>query len=606
MERGWLLLTGGLAVTSLAAVYGGLSLPGAILRTEDRELAAAGARLGGLLQYPNTFGAVMAAAMLERLTALARLPGAAFTRAAGWRGYWTGVLAPVFALCLLLSESRGALAAAAAGWAAGCLLLRGRERLRYALQSGVAAGAGALLAAQLAAAQLAPPALPGLLSLAAVLAAAIALSGLAARAATPERARGQRAGHRRAVPRHRRHRRHAAAALLGAAALAAGAVLAAAGGLPWRLTRAATLFARGELYADALRMLREAPWFGLGGDVWRTMFRSIQSRPYVGSEVHSGYLDFALDLGIVGLAVMLCWLGVIAAALYRSNRRLLPALCVLLLHSAIDFDMSYGFFWLLILWLEAWRANSSSERPSCDPKLFRSNRPGLVLVPSLVRSHAAQARLRAVMMAFLALVLLAGGISGLRQAESLRMQRLAASASEAARPAEAVRLLERAVALAPARAQARLALAAVLPPAEAAEVLRRGMAYERGHPGLELALGLSLAKQGDPAALTHLRRAAELDRYSRAVQTAALRGISLLVDRLDADGRTEQSRLAAAEGIKAYRSYVLLAERAREGRDDRDFRLTREAVSLAILLEARGGVPSSYFPEPAESLSDRF
>lgn len=606
MERGWLLLTGGLAVTALAAVYGGLPLPGAILRMEDRELAAAGARLGGLLQYPNTFGAVMAAAMLERLTALARLPGAAFTRAAGWRGYWTGVLGPVFALCLLLSESRGALAAAAAGWAAGCLLLRGRERLRYALQSGVAAGAGALLAAQLAAAQLAPPALPGLLSLAAVLAAAIALSGLAARAATPGRARGQRAGHRRAMPRHRRLRRNAAAALLGAAALAAGAVLAAAGGLPWRLTRAATLFARGELYADALRMLREAPWFGQGGDVWRTMFRSIQSRPYVGSEVHSGYLDFALDLGIVGLAVMLCWLGVIADTVYRSNRRLLPALCVLLLHSAIDFDMSYGFFWLLILWLEAWRANSSSERPSRDPKLFRSNRPGLVLVPSLVRSHAAKASLRAVMMAFLALVLLAGGISGLRQAESLRMQRLVASASEAARPAEAVRLLERAVALAPARAQARLALAAALPPAEAAEVLRRGMAYERGHPGLELALGLALAKQGDPAALAHLRRAAELDRYSRAVQTAALRGISLLVDRLDADGRTEQSRQAAAEGIKAYRSYVLLAERAREGRDDRDFRLTREAVSLGILLEARGGVPSSYFPEPAESLSDRF
>lgn len=76
----------------------GLPLPGAILRTEDRELAAAGARLGGLLQYPNTFGAVMAAAMLERLTALGRLPSAAFTRAAGWRGYWTGVLGPVFAL----------------------------------------------------------------------------------------------------------------------------------------------------------------------------------------------------------------------------------------------------------------------------------------------------------------------------------------------------------------------------------------------------------------------------------------------------------------------------------------------------------------------------
>ncbi|WP_181873279.1 O-antigen ligase family protein [Fontibacillus phaseoli] len=601
LERGWLILTGGIAVTALAAVYGLLPVPGAILRTEDRELAAAGARLGGLFQYPNTFGAVMAAALLERLTALARLPAAAFTRTARWRGYRTGALAPVFALCLLLSESRGAIVAAAAGWAAGCLLLRGRERLRYALHTGVATAAGAPLAGQLATAELAPPVLPGLLSLAAVLAAALALSGLVARAASLERVRPGRAADAqrcaetlpgRGLRTWRRARRLPAAALLcvaGLATLAAAGGLAALSGLAGRLTRAATLYARGELYADALRLLRESPWFGQGGDVWRTMYRSIQSRPYVGSEVHGGYLDIALDLGLSGLAVMLCWLGVAAFALFRHNRRLLPAFAVLLLHSAMDFNMSFGLFWLLIIWLVVWG--------SCGP-----SRKFLAL-PGLVRAFSGQRWGRRISAGFLATMLLAGGVNGLFQAESQRLQYLAAVAS-ASRPAGVARLLERSIALAPWRTEPRLAWAAVSAPAAAGEVLRRGMAYERSHPALEQALGTALAQQGNLAALIHLCRAAELDRYSRAAQTAALRGISLLANRLNADGRPGQAKLVASAGLEIYRSYVSLAERTEEVRNDREFRLTREAVQLASRLETIGKIPTApASAAPAESLA---
>ncbi|MUG88197.1 hypothetical protein GNP92_17785, partial [Paenibacillus timonensis] len=132
LEAGWLLIGSLLTLTALAAVYGVLPLPGAILRTADPAVSATGARLGGLLQYPNAFGAVMAAFLLERLMRLARMERAAFTREGGWRGQRAGALALLFALGLLLSESRGALAAALAGWAAGLALLRGPERRRSA------------------------------------------------------------------------------------------------------------------------------------------------------------------------------------------------------------------------------------------------------------------------------------------------------------------------------------------------------------------------------------------------------------------------------------------------------------------------------------------
>lgn len=562
MERGWLVLTGGLAVTALAAVFGWLPVPEAILRTEDREMAAAGARLGGLLQYPNTFGAVMAAALLERLTALARLPAAAFSRAARWQGYRTGAWAPVFALCLLLSESRGALAAAAVAWAAGALLLRGPERLRYALHSGACLAAGALLARPLAAAQLAPPAVPGALALAAGLAASLGLAALARRAAAlrpPGRTRP-------------RARRLAAAMCLGAAALAA---LAAIAGLGGRLDSAATLNARGALYADALRLLREAPWLGYGGDAWRTLFRGIQSGPYVGSEVHSGYLDIALDLGLVGLAVLLGWLGYMAWALFKTGRRLIPPLTVLLLHGAVDFDMSYGLVWLLILWLGAWgnRGNVGRGRSNV---FFMAQQAPIRFIAAACSAKLVSVRLLA---SLLSLALLAAGVSGLRQAAALWLHRSAVQTVSS--PADAARLLERAVVLAPSRPESRLALAALAAPEAAAETLRQALAYEPHHAGLLVAYGKVLARQNRLDALDPLRLAVLSDRYNRSIQTTVLQEVERLAQRLQHDGKNTETMVAASAGIELYHEYARLADQPLTGRNDRDFRVTDAAAAIA-------------------------
>ncbi|WP_435922423.1 hypothetical protein [Paenibacillus sp. DYY-L-2] len=590
MERGWLVLAGGLAVTALAAVIGWLPVPEAILRTEDREVAAAGARLGGLLQYPNTFGAVMAAALLERLTALARLPAAAFSRTARWQGVRTGALAPVFALCLLLSESRGALAAAAVGWAAGALLLRGQERLRYALHSGACLAAAALLARPLAAAQLAPPAVPGALTLAAGLALALGMAALAHRAAF------RAAAFRPLAGGLSRARRFAAPAFAAAAALGA---LAAIAGLSGRLASAATLHARGALYADALRLLREAPWFGRGGDAWRTLFRGIQSGPYVGSEVHSGYLDIALDLGLAGLAVLLCWLGVLMWPLFKTRSRLLPALTVLLVHSAADFDMSYGLVWLLVLWLAAWgglggfgltaqAAVNTSAAPSPSPSPCSGTGP------------------KRLMAGLLSFALLTAGASGLGQAVSLGLQRSAVQTA-AVSQAESARRLELAVALAPARSDATLALAAMSAPESAAAILHQALSFEPNDPCLMLAYGKALAQQNRLDALVPLRRAVLSDRYNRSVQTTALRELEGLASRLHQNGRTADSAVAAFAGLELYREFVRLAKQPWNGRNDRDFRVTDAAVGIAEKLESM--LPANRGPKDilltAESLPER-
>ncbi|KWX85169.1 hypothetical protein AMQ83_26370, partial [Paenibacillus riograndensis] len=60
-----------LSLSALLAVCAQLKLPYAVAYTAAPEVSATGARLAGLLQYPNTFGAVMAVFLLERLFAAA-------------------------------------------------------------------------------------------------------------------------------------------------------------------------------------------------------------------------------------------------------------------------------------------------------------------------------------------------------------------------------------------------------------------------------------------------------------------------------------------------------------------------------------------------------
>ncbi|KHF33686.1 hypothetical protein CM49_04103 [Paenibacillus sp. P1XP2] len=61
--------------SALLAVCGILPLPHAVVFTSNAGISASGARLAGLVEYPNTFGLLMAAFLLERLFALAACSG---------------------------------------------------------------------------------------------------------------------------------------------------------------------------------------------------------------------------------------------------------------------------------------------------------------------------------------------------------------------------------------------------------------------------------------------------------------------------------------------------------------------------------------------------
>ncbi|OMD56828.1 O-antigen ligase family protein [Paenibacillus odorifer] len=380
----WSMVGMFLSMSALLAVCGVVKLPFAVAYSNSSEVSATGVRLAGLMEYPNAFGAVMAVFLLERLFVVAvyygepkksvnmlgarsvglgmecaeaerRSKGAGGVEAEqGKAGSTTAALLRLLPLfpytaALLLSESRGAWLTAACACAA--VLLWKRQLIAPLLAAGAApVAAAALLYRQLARAGLAVEPVPGLLLLAGLWAGAL-LAGLWL-------CRRQRSAAGTA--------RAAMLTLAAAGWTAAG--IAVLLHVRERITGpSSTVSARGLFYRDAWRLAAEAPWLGRGGETWRHAYLAAQSRPYVGSQVHNGYLDILLNLGFVGLAAVLLMLLATGWLLATKSPRLLPPFLVIVLHSVVDFDWSYGLFWLLLFWLPALALAEDKQKHQSAP-----------------------------------------------------------------------------------------------------------------------------------------------------------------------------------------------------------------------------------------------
>ncbi|WP_246354348.1 O-antigen ligase family protein [Paenibacillus phytohabitans] len=673
----WHLLGLVISLSALLAVCGGLPVPYAVAYSQSPEVSATGARLAGLLQYPNAFGAVMAVFLLERLFAAAygfRLTGPSGTvsgedcaegevgtsrgtvnraeqedivsgeaeggavsraeqeniasgeasrgavnraeqeniasgeaeggavnraeqeniasgeaeggavsragetaiagradRARGWSaGLWRTAarLLPLFpyAAALLLSESRGAwLAAASAGAAA---LLWKRQLSAPLLITGAApVAAAALLYRQLARTGLAAEPLPGLLLLAGLWAGAL-LAGLWL---------------------HRRSCRAAGWHHAAMLALAAGAWTAAASAVLLQVRAritgpSPTAAARGLFYRDAWKLAAEAPWLGRGGETWRHSYLAAQSRPYVGSQVHSGYLDILLNLGTAGLAAVLLLLLAAGWLIFKASPRLLPPLLVIILHSAVDFDWSYGLIWLLLLLLPAWALAETIARPVAEDT---------AILTRLRRSwpYAGIAVLCA--LTFMLSIL------------SYQAMRGAALYKQAARvsgdPAAQTALLRQSLAWNPREPQTAAALSRLLPEEQGMDLLLDSLQFSPGDAALHWELAERYLQGRDPGeALYWVRRSLKADIFNAAKRRAAIEGMLKMAERGWAEGDRRRAADSAAAGLELLRQYSLLAGReysAGRRHNDRGFGINEQAEGVYLRLRALQALATLDKPE---------
>ncbi|QHW30817.1 hypothetical protein GZH47_08095 [Paenibacillus rhizovicinus] len=588
-KRIWLsaaMQASGIAVIgcALAGWMGALSFPSIVMTTGDARLSAVGARLAGFVQYPNFLGAVAAAYLLWYWLLLLR----ARTRI-GFALASAGVVPCL--LVTLLTESRGAWAAAAAAWLAGVVLLHGKERLAWLLYSGwtLACGSAACRAVVHAGLRGEANGTGGgatltetLLLLAICCAAPVGFLCL-----------------RVWIGRCRVRLLPGLAlagwiiAVIGMLQLLPSAILGRLGGAgnPY-----ATAAARGLFYRDAWKLIREAPLLGRGGDTWRSLFTGVQSQPYVGNEVHSGLLELALDLGLIGLFAGVFLAGAVLLPLWKRDRAGLLPIAVLLLHAMIDFDLSFGYAWLLMLgWLVYYSSGAEVRGEAIEGSLFGGGRVEAG-DGSLGGIGGGKVMWRAAMLSAAAVCFAAAAVLGWRLDAAVRHRETAAAVSGAARAAA----LRAALDANPYWTRIRIELAALAPPPDRAALLAAGLRYEPQSVPLLWALGReSAAREDVRGAAGWMRRALDRDRFDRAKQTEAVVTMARLAQSLRAASRGEEAKLAADEADAFFAAYEALD--GRYTANGRRFEITAQARSAAEQCRILAARPSG--PEPKTALA---
>ncbi|WP_440960906.1 O-antigen ligase family protein [Paenibacillus nitricinens] len=112
-------------------------------------------------------------------------------------------------------------------------------------------------------------------------------------------------------------------------------------------------------YKDAMKVVKDYPMLGAGGGGWSSLYEHYQNNPYVSRQVHNFFLQYLIEVGILGFVV---FMGFILYIFYKYIRGyvkrnkndfengffyLIIALSILV-HSLLDFNMSYAFMGILV------------------------------------------------------------------------------------------------------------------------------------------------------------------------------------------------------------------------------------------------------------------
>ncbi|RAV22494.1 O-antigen ligase family protein [Paenibacillus contaminans] len=168
---------------------------------------------------------------------------------------------------------------------------------------------------------------------------------------------------------------------------------------------------RGTFYEDALKVIGDYPLLGSGGGGWMALWEKYQNNPYISRQAHSFFLQYAIEVGLIGGALFLLLLGVIYYRYVRScagksesergsHLVFYIVSIAILIHSAIDFEMSYVYIAaLLFLCLGGLTAGTASREYAWTLKLrdsrWRMAIPAAVCLIAVVSIVAGSIKLRA-------------------------------------------------------------------------------------------------------------------------------------------------------------------------------------------------------------------
>ncbi|AQS60364.1 O-antigen ligase family protein [Desulforamulus ferrireducens] len=111
---------------------------------------------------------------------------------------------------------------------------------------------------------------------------------------------------------------------------------------------------RAYFFKDAITMIMSRPLLGWGGGGWQEAYRTFQSYLYDSNQVHSYYLQIGVEIGLIGLTVIIIiWITALrnAIKLFRMLQdgvdkmliwSILIGICTIGAHATMDFNLSFA------------------------------------------------------------------------------------------------------------------------------------------------------------------------------------------------------------------------------------------------------------------------
>ncbi|PAD71895.1 O-antigen ligase family protein [Paenibacillus campinasensis] len=127
-------------------------------------------------------------------------------------------------------------------------------------------------------------------------------------------------------------------------------------------------------YKDAMKVLADYPIIGAGGGAWASLYEQYQNNPYTSRQAHNFFLQYLIEVGVLGFLVFMAFIififykyirGYVQQDTDGKNSHFLYLIIVLsiLLHSILDFNLSYVFMGILVFLGLAGMAAAMDSRP---------------------------------------------------------------------------------------------------------------------------------------------------------------------------------------------------------------------------------------------------
>lgn len=105
-----------------------------------------------------------------------------------------------------------------------------------------------------------------------------------------------------------------------------------------------SVWQRGDYWNDSIKIIKSRWLTGTGGNTWRVSYGQVQDYLYYAKECHSYILEIWMAFGIVGIT---SYIFIIAMSIQNGIKKkneileILVGISILILHSLMDFDMSF-------------------------------------------------------------------------------------------------------------------------------------------------------------------------------------------------------------------------------------------------------------------------